>query len=163
MKYHRLSAVELEPLEAEFVKFLIVQGIDAADWNKLKVNDIEEADLVMDQFSDMVIERSLLNIKYLEIVLDKAIYTFHCQENEITLCAMTIDGESDFSLTNATDMSHIQTMLQEGALKINVFSQTKDYNPDRNTEVYNMLQQKLSISDGKWFAAIQKMVDNRES
>jgi hypothetical protein len=163
MKYHRLSSTELEPLEAEFVKFLIVQGIDAADWNKLKINNIEEADLVMDQFSDMVIERSLLNIKYLEIVLDKAIYTFHCQETEITLCAMTIDGESDFSLANAIDMTQIQVKLQEGALKINVFSQTKTYSPNRNGEIYNMLQQKFSISDGKWFSEIQKIVDDRES
>ncbi len=158
MKYHRLSSAELEPLESEFIKFLIVQGIDAADWNKLKNTDMTDANLVLDQFSDMVIERSLKHIKYIDVVLDSAIYAFHCAENDITLCAITIEGDVDFSFANIKDMYQIQLMIEKGLIKAKVFTQTKAYNPDRNTELYNMLQQKYSISDGKWFAAIENMI-----
>lgn len=158
MKYHKLSAAELEPLEAEFIKFLIVQGLDGSDWNKIKANEPNEAEAVMEQFSDMVIERSLLNIKYLELIMDKAIYTFQCAETEIKLNAMTIDSDSAFSFSKDTSIEHIQGLLANDALRVNVFTQTKSYQPDRNSELYGMLNNQFSISDGVWFTAIEKLI-----
>lgn len=38
MKYRRLTAEELSGLEKEFVHYLIINGIDAQEWEKLKAS-----------------------------------------------------------------------------------------------------------------------------
>ena len=66
VKYRRLSIEELEELEKEFIQFLAVNGIDAAKWQDLKQNQIEEANEFIDSFSDLVFGKSLEGVQYIE-------------------------------------------------------------------------------------------------
>ena len=56
MKYRVLTEDEFEALKDEFVKFLIVQGIDAASWQKMKDLEPDFAQKYLHDFSDFVFE-----------------------------------------------------------------------------------------------------------
>lgn len=86
MKYARLSMRDLKDLEDEFVKFLILNGITAEDWEKLKRDENDKAELIIDQFSDTIWEGILRKTDMLELrrkdfltlcyTKDNVLYTF---------------------------------------------------------------------------------------
>ncbi len=66
MKYRRLSTDELQELEKEFVHFLVSNGIAADDWVKLKEEENDKAEALIDTFSDVVMEKVLGKVDFLE-------------------------------------------------------------------------------------------------
>ena len=50
MKYHVIPVNELEKLEDDFIKFLVVNGITADDWIAIKENEPVNADKIINQF-----------------------------------------------------------------------------------------------------------------
>ena len=66
MKYRVLSTKELEPLKDDFIKFLSANTITGEDWTKIKSNKPNQASKLIEIFSDIVWEKSLEKIKYLE-------------------------------------------------------------------------------------------------
>ena len=85
MKYERISIDELEKLEKEFIDFLVVNGISAADWVSIKENEPLTADKIINQFSDVVWESILRSTKYLDKIENKISYFFECNLEEINL------------------------------------------------------------------------------
>ena len=158
MKYHRLNADELAVLEPEFIKFLIVNGIDGADWTRIKTNDAAHADEMLDVFSDMILEGTLKNISFLDVVLDKVIYAFQCDQENITLNALELVGDGDFTFRNNFSATTLSELLDAQLIEVKAFTQQKSYQPDRNTELYKMIQNGMSISNGEWFMAIEKIL-----
>ncbi len=158
MKYHRLNADELAVLEPEFIKFLIVNGIDGADWTRIKANDTAHADELLDVFSDMILEGTLKNISFLDVVLHKVIYAFQCEETNITLHALELVGDGDFTFRNNFSVTTLSELLDAQLIEVKAFTQQKPYQPDRNTELYKMIQNGMSISNGEWFMAIEKIL-----
>ena len=63
MRFRRLTLPELEPLEQEFKHFLGVNGLPAEEWALIKQTNPERTEQLLDNFSDMILERSLKNIK----------------------------------------------------------------------------------------------------
>lgn len=142
-KYRRLTLEELEEFNKEFIDFLVVNGIVADDWVKMKRDEPEKANLVIDKFSDVVFEGAMRKIKYLEFVSSKSIKCFQCLDNEITLVGIDTskDSEIDFS-TNS---------WQENLSDLSVYTQTKTYNKVRELELFDMIQSGASISKGELF------------
>lgn len=142
-KYRRLTLEELEELKKEFVDFLIVNGIAADDWVKLKDNETEKSDLIIDKFSDVIFESSMRKINYLEFVSSKSIKCFQCLDNEITLVGLDaeIDSNVNFNSKNWNkDLSDVK-----------VYTQTKPYKKGRELELFEMIQSGASITKGELF------------
>ncbi len=89
-KYRLLTSTEFERLEKEFVHFLILRGIDADSWIRIKTQSIEQAADLMSAFSDLVIEKVLCNISYLEKRTTSQLSCLHCTPTQI----MRFDLES---------------------------------------------------------------------
>ncbi len=85
LKYARLPLEELNKLEEEFVKFLVVNGITADDWLSIKENEPLNADKIVDQFSDVVWEGVLRKVSYLDKIEPDVSYFFKCNKEEIEL------------------------------------------------------------------------------
>ena len=98
-KYRLLTKEELEALEKEFIEYLIVNGIMADDWVEMKEEQPEEANKIIDLFSDVVFEGIMLKVQFLERVSKKELQTFHCLKDKIILVGMkaTDNPEADFS------------------------------------------------------------------
>ena len=91
MKFERLSNNELESLEKEFIQFLVVNGIVATDWEKIKKEDAKKAEKLIELFSDMVWAKSLEKIKFLEHRTPTSIKVFNCKKEMIELIGVDAD------------------------------------------------------------------------
>ncbi len=158
MKYKRLTKEQFEALHVEFANFLATQQIDKKEWDTLKESKPEVAEQELDVFSDLVWEGVLTSTKFLEHFSKSHIFLFHCQENFIQSIVMkTLDPQVDF-------------MTKEGLqwLGDNMFSETteihigkKEYNPDRNTAIFDLIQQGAILSDGQLYIQVNGIIESK--
>jgi cag pathogenicity island protein 24 len=151
-KYRLLNQEELEILKDEFVQFLISNGIDAPKWLAIKDLDQNEAQLWISKFSDIVLQKSLEKIQYLEFRSAHRLMLFHCQKECIQLAAVTSE-HTDLSDFGEKEMvASIQSDLA-------MFTQTKTYQPDRETEIFGMLQNGALVTDESLFNWVFQTVE----
>ncbi len=131
MKYSRLPEEELHNLEKEFIDFLVVNGITADDWVKLKEEDSEASEAIIDQFSDVIWEGVLRKTEYLEKKEEGIAYYFKCDETEIHLIRIIRNGDK---------------MVKQVA--------SKSYKKERESELFDMIQSGCEITDGVSYAAV---------
>ena len=61
-----LSLTELESLRDEFIRFLVVNGIDALQWEEMKSNDPVGYGAWLEKFSDLVMDDVLTKVQYID-------------------------------------------------------------------------------------------------
>ena len=155
-KYRLLTKDELHSLEPDFIKYLVLNGITKEDWVKLKANELEKAEKIMELFSDVVFQKILRNIKYLDFYDIHSIKCFKCEEEQIFLIGMdTKDENYDFTTPEgvARAQDHPPSDLQ-------VYTTSKAYNKDRQLEIFNMLESGCIISEGKIYNSLGEILKN---
>jgi cag pathogenicity island protein 24 len=91
MKFRMLTEAELEILKDDFIKFLVVNGIDAAEWQRIKGDEPIRAVKMLEQFSDFVLDQSLGKVEYLEYLDKGGIKVFKLDTEEIQLIGIDSD------------------------------------------------------------------------
>ena len=134
--YRRLTKEELEPLEQEFVEFLVVNGITADDWVKLKEEESEKANKMIDLFSEVVFEGIFRKAQFLEIRTKQFVHAYQCLTDKIVL----VGAEVTDPAANVADL--------------NIFMTEKPYGAKREHELFEMTQKGCSISDGELFKSL---------
>ena len=99
MKYRRLTEEELQALEQEFINFLAAAQITGPDWEKMKINEPQVAEELIDAFSDLVYEKVLKNIQLLEYRDEKTLNIFKFEEDKILLLGLRVKEKSEMDLT----------------------------------------------------------------
>lgn len=148
-RYRLLSKNELQELEKEFVEFLVLNGIVAEDWLKLKEQDIEKAEKMVELFSDVVLEGVLRKVQYLEYRDKTEIRCFQCLPDKIVLVGLSGDETSDF-----TDSEYLKEALKNPPKGIRVYTSEKEYKTSREQELFEMTEAGCYISDGKLFKSL---------
>jgi len=141
-KYRVLSQEELSTMETDFVKFLVLNGIVADDWTKLKKEDPEAAQGIISSFSDVVFEQILRKTAYVEHISEHDIFCVQCLVDKMVLVGAKSDGSVNFETTDPSSI---------GGEGVKVFTTEKTYNGDRQKEIFDMLQQGYQISEGELF------------
>lgn len=154
MKYRRLSEKELVTFEKEFVNFLVVNGITAEDWVKIKANELEKTETLLDLFSDVILEGTLRKIQFLELQ-STAYYQsiFFGRDKMVTV----VLSRKDKNRTMLDENLSLETMLNSSDYEI--FKGQKDFTKEREMEVFEMTKKGFLIGDGTFF----KLVMNAES
>lgn len=150
-KYRILSLEELQALEKEFISYLILNGIDAGDWEKLKKEDKPAAEEIVEQFSEAVFEKIFRKVEYLEWISPKEIRTFQCLREKIVLVGIKATPESEADFTNP---DYIKRTLENPQRDFKIYSTEKEYNKQREEELFEMTTYGCVISDGKLFKAL---------
>ncbi|MBT7653293.1 MAG: hypothetical protein HN563_08245 [Flavobacteriales bacterium] len=123
MKFRRLSDKELQAVENEFVKFLSSQGFDAPEWQRVKSEDPDKVDFLLDEFSTLFWESSTERITYLEKVSDMDRWVFQ------------------FSKSSA---KVIRWVKKDGVESPELFSGVKQFPQEaRGREIFLLLEQGL--------------------
>jgi hypothetical protein len=156
MKYKRLTNEELQLLEKEFVHFLASAQITGADWEKMKKNEIENAEELITVFSDMVYEKVLKKIEYLEYRDAKTLNIFNCTDDKIILVGLRVKEHSSLDLT-AQDV--FVQWTNNDTDSVNVIKTEKKYSKERGEELFELLQNGSLITDDKLFNLLIGMVD----
>ncbi|MGB3466380.1 MAG: DUF6495 family protein [Cyclobacteriaceae bacterium] len=155
--YRRLTIEELEPLEKEFVDFLVVNGITAPDWVKLKEETPEKGEEMVDLFSEVVFEGIFRKVKFLEIRSNRFIHAYQCLENKMILVGMeSSDPGLDLS------KGDLHEITGQSVSSISLFMTEKPYDKKREHELYDMTVKGCEISEGQLFKQLSlAYINNR--
>ena len=142
MKYRILSDEELKELEGEFKHFLITNNVYTEEWEELnKTKDKKVMELV-ELFSDIVMDKALKNIRYLEHVTPHDIKSFWCEKDKMTLIGIASKNkEIDFTKHILADFSD----------DLDIFKTSKKYYKERELEVFELLNSGCTIIDEERF------------
>ncbi len=155
MKFRRLTIEELQGLEQEFVQFLAANTITGSDWAKLKEHEIEKANELIDVFSDLVFEKIIKDVLYLEFRTEKDIKTFHCQEDKIVLIGLQHKKPSTIDLS---DEKQLKKAIEDASSSLQIYFTEKVYTPNRALELFRMLEHGAVISkNGELFKALESL------
>lgn len=155
MKYKRLTADELKELEPEFIHFLAAAQITGADWEKMKKNELSKAEELIEVFSDMVYEKVLSKIKFLEYREQKTLNLFYCSEEQITLVGLRVNEHSQIDLT-ADDL--FSQWNEDNSQAISIIKTERPYRKERGIEIFELLQSGCYITDDRLFTVLKGMV-----
>lgn len=157
MKYSRLTKEQFEELHQEFSTFLATQAIDKAEWDTIKKEKPEVAEQELDVFSDLVWEGVLGRAEYLEHFSKNHIFLFQCFDTYIK------------SIVLKSLVSEINFLTKEGLqwFSDNLFTDTieiktgkKVFVEERNSSIFELIQQGSILSDGQLFKQIISIIES---
>ena len=155
MKYTKLTKEQFEELNEEFAVFLAAQSIDVKEWTKIKKEKPELADKEMEVFSDFVWEKVIDKANYLEHFSKDALNLFKCGKENIQRIVVKVNKEG-INLLESKDFEWLIDNSKDP--RIEYLKGEKEYNQERNTEIFDLIQKGSVVSDGKLFEAIFKML-----
>jgi len=146
-KYRLLTKAELVEFEKEFIDYLILNGIDAPAWQKLKAEDKEKAESIVELFSDVIMEKILRKTKYLYRLENHAAFVFRFLDDKAQLYIMEFLGST---MLEANEKALVRYHKKEkGPTRIHF--QEKDYETTREKAVFVMMEAGAWVSDGTLF------------
>ena len=155
MKYARLTKEQFDELNQEFITFLAAQTIDKVEWDTIKANQPEVAEQELDVFSDLIWEGVLSRAEYLEHFSKNHIFLFQCFDTYVeSIVLKSLVPETDF-------------LTKEGLqwLSDNMFTDTiemkvgkKEFTEDRNSSIFELIQQGSFLSDGQLYQQINSII-----
>lgn len=156
MKYSRLSKEQFEELQQEFINFLATQTISAKEWEEIKQQNPEAAEEELDIFSDLIWEGVLEQVTYLEHFSPNQMYLFHISKDEIDLIAVTVKNKA-IDISTREGYQWLQKNIMEDS--VNMFTSTKAISPDRNKDIFALIQQGSVITKGELFEYFDLIVN----
>ena len=155
MKYTRLTKEQFEELHQEFINFLATQSITAEEWTDIKANKPQVAEEELDVFSDLVWEKVLTDVQYLDKQEEQSVFLFKCEEKEMALIGIRIQN-LDYDLTTKEGMEWLSEHLDDTSVEI--YKGKKMYQEERNLELFQLIQQGANIGTGEVYEALLKLV-----
>ena len=159
MKIRRLDQEELNEMETEFVRFLAANTITGKDWEKLKKEQPEKAEGLIGIFSDIVFEKILKKVEYLEIKSRSEIRTFHCGQDKIKMIGMRIQGESQLDFTKNQSPEQMLSLLKLSNARLQMYQGEKAYTREREIELFEMMEKQgaLISKDGNLYKTLEQL------
>jgi len=146
MKFRCLTDEELKELEQEFKHFLISNNVYTEEWVELNKKKDKRVKELIELFSDIVLEKALKNIRFIEHIMPHDIQSFKCDGNEMILIGITSKNKKiDFT----------KDVLNDFKDELDIFKTSKPYHKQREIEVFELLQSGCSIIDEERFKKLE--------
>ena len=157
MKYSRLTKEQFDELHVEFVNFLATQAIDKAEWDKIKTEQPEVAEQELDVFSDLIWEGVLSRAEFLEHFSKNHIFLFQCFDTNVkSIVLKSLVPETDFLTKDGLQWLSDNMFTETIEMKIG----KKDYSEDRNSAIFQLIQQGAFLSGGELFKQINTIIES---
>ena len=158
MKYRPLHSEELENLREDFVQFLAANSITGDDWVRIKKEMSDQANQLIEMFSDLVWDKVLGNINFLEMRASKELRVVRFADEKIQMIVLKVNSD-DFDFTNP---EHIKA-IAEGALDLNssgleILKGDRDYRAEKKMEVFVMMEEGARPCKEVFWKSIQRMI-----
>ena len=92
IQYRLLTDTEKELFYKDFINFLSVHGIPGDEWERIKKEDKHQMMLMFAQFSDLVIHKSLMNIKYAYKIEEETLVLTQFNETSFDIISIPLNG-----------------------------------------------------------------------
>lgn len=156
MKYARLTKEQLEEMHKEFITFLSTQGIDAKEWDVIKKDKPEVAEEEIDIFSDLVWEKVLNKVEFLEHFSKQQIFLFKMEEYQMSLIGIKVDNAA-IDLTNSNGYQWLRKNLKDD--QVTLYTSTKSTDDERNTDIFALIKQGANITQGELYKYFTDIVN----
>ncbi len=155
MKYRQFTKEQLEELHEEFAIFLASQQIEKKEWEEIKKNKPEVAEEELNIFSDLVWEKVLENTNYIEHFSKDTINLFKSDKDNLQRIVVNVKKEGIDLLTKEGFEWFIDNSKED---TIEYLKGQKEYNKDRNIEIFDLIQKGGVISKGELFEGVLKII-----
>ena len=155
MKYQRLTKEQLEELHPEFISFLATQSITGEEWASIKEKQPEVAEQELDVFSDLIWEGVLSKAKYLQNSDPQQLFLFKISEANIALILVKVQDQNADITTNEGFQWLLENIEKE---TVELFTASKEYNSEKNQEVFELILQGAVITDGKVYEQFATLI-----
>jgi hypothetical protein len=149
LSFRKLTEDELEELKDEFVQYLVANGVDADLWEQYKKDELEKADLFVQQFSNLVLQKSLEKVEYLEHRTPSDLKLFYCGKEVIDLIALK---------SSVVDLTNLAEFNAEDFKNIEIFKATKPYTKKREVELFELTKKGCQITSHMLYDLLKQMV-----
>lgn len=158
MKYRTLNNDELEELETEFIRFLASNQITANDWEVLKRDEPEKVNRLIELFSDIVFDKVLAEVDYLEWKMSQDLRTFKFYEAHIEMVGVRVVGNTQLDFTASSTPEQMLQQMQLSGAQLQLYTGERDYKKSRNQEVFELMEKGALISkDGMMFKTLKSL------
>ncbi|MEM8526773.1 MAG: DUF6495 family protein [Bacteroidota bacterium] len=166
MKYRRLTQDELEELEPEFVTFLASNSITAPDWEKIKLAYPERVERLIEMFSDVVFDKILGKIKYMERKKPRDLRTYKFIDDRILLIGLVNngneDGKTELDFTSNDTPEEMLLKMRRSNSEIRLYTAERKYRKDRRLEAFELMEDGALISkDGAMYKTLKSLHQSR--
>ena len=155
MKFRMLTDTELECFEQEFKQFLIVNGVEAKEWEKMNVSNKEKAIQLVELFSDTVLQKVYGKIKYLEHRNISSCLVFKFNKDNIELISINVKIGAKIDLSTPES---IHEALINSAHLLTVFKTQKEYSGNKEDEIHLMLETGCVNSTASFWNMLEKVL-----
>lgn len=151
MRYKRLGIEELEALKDDFIKFLIVNGIDALAWEAMKKDEAEKADMLIETFSDFVWERIVGKVEYLEVIDTQGFKLYYCAEDKLYMIGIYNENQDEVMST----IEQYIVEMRDFPDKFKIVKAYRDYKEnDKSKDIFILIdREKAHVSKGDLYKA----------
>ncbi|MAX81269.1 MAG: hypothetical protein CL843_13990 [Crocinitomicaceae bacterium] len=158
MKYRRLTNEELQQVEKEFITFLAANSVTADDWKKLNKQEPSKAEMLVEIFSDIVIEKALNKCDCLEKVSPFEFRAYKFFENFVKLIVVKIEPNEKINLTQGELGKNIQLALTQTPDNVEFFHAKKEYKKLREQEMFEVLQSGAYMTNDSLFSQLNRLI-----
>ncbi len=156
MKYTILSKEQLETLHEEFAIFLATQSIDKKEWDIIKKNKPELVQIEIELFSDMIWDKVLDKVMFLEHFIPNHIFLIHTQKNIFqSIIISTSNKDVDFCTKEGLDWIEKNWNSKEIIFKTG----NKNIESEFNFEVFELIKKGATISKGELYQKINLILN----
>lgn len=148
-KYRILTKEELKSFETEFVNYLVVNGIPADDWEKMKAEEPEKASKIVELFSDVIMEGVLRKVNFVEIRQKAYVQSIQFMTDAMRMVAISCkDPQMDLREIDSSKIKASSLELFE------IHQGEKKYDEIREQIIFDYVQKGFEVSDGKLFKSL---------
>lgn len=149
MSFRRLTDDELDELKEEFIQYLVSNGVDSDLWDRFKNEEPEKADLFVQQFSNVVLQKSLEKIEYLEHRTSTDLKLFFCGKETIDLIALK---------SSTVDLIKMSDFSAEDFKNVEIFKASKPYEKNREVELFELTEKGCEITSHTLYNLLKQMI-----
>lgn len=135
---------------------MATQSIDKKEWDDLKSNKPEIADQEIDVFSDMIWDRAISNVNFIDHFSNNYIFLFKCVDTTVySYVINTKDETVDFLTTEG--INWLSENMFSNAIEIQ--KGKRNISDDRNGALFSIIKQGGIISKGDLFMKLDNLLN----
>ena len=150
-KYRLLTIEELEEMEKEFVDYLVLNEIYADDWVRIKSNDPDKAQKIIQLFSDVVFENIMRKTQFLKWTAKKKLEILQCLKDRFVVVGLEA---SNIDTADFRDSQFVKNAMENPPSKLKVFTSEILYTQSRELEIFDLTAKGFQICDDKLFKTL---------
>lgn len=156
MKYQRLTNEELEALKNDFIMFLSSNTITGKDWEKIKNEEPDKAEKLIEIFSDIVYEKALSKCDCLERFHPHEFRTYKFYDNKVHLIVVRIKPGTNTEFNKKTFTNTILEGLKKGYIEI--FQAEKEFKLTKEMEMFSVLKDGCYMTNDTNYKQLKKLI-----